>query len=356
MSFYSDYPVQNGGSGGVITLNGLSGALTLVAGSGITITPSGSNITIASTGGGGGANTTLSNLDTPTAINQDLLSLDNTQNIGSLSTPNWFASIVSNTFQVVDSSGAQLGHFNSNTGVLQLSSISGTQFTINGDGAGLSLNALTAGDLNLNASAGNVNLSGLAIVLNAPIIFNEFITGVIQTFDESGGNNSAQLTIKSGNTDSGDNSGNLILQSGFGTNCPSGQVQIFSGDTTGGTNSGQVNIRTGNVDTAGDSGRLNLFTGDGFDSDTGIMFLNTGNTSGSGNSAGMFLQSGNASGSGNSGSINISTGTINSGTRGDILFDSNNLQVNGNPGASGTFTTVDSKTITVLNGIIISIV
>lgn len=72
-NFYSSYPVEGGGSGGVTTLNSLSGALTLVAGSGITVTPSGSNITIAATGGGGGANTALSNLTSPTAINQTLI-------------------------------------------------------------------------------------------------------------------------------------------------------------------------------------------------------------------------------------------------------------------------------------------
>jgi len=51
-SGWIDLP-ENGGTGGVASLNGLSGALTLVAGSGITITPSGSDITISSTGGGG---------------------------------------------------------------------------------------------------------------------------------------------------------------------------------------------------------------------------------------------------------------------------------------------------------------
>lgn len=73
-AFYARYPVQGGSAAGVASLNSLTGALILAEGSGITITPSGSDtLTIAATGGGGGANTTLSNLDTPTAINQDLL-------------------------------------------------------------------------------------------------------------------------------------------------------------------------------------------------------------------------------------------------------------------------------------------
>lgn len=71
-NFYAKYPPNSGGGSGVTSLNSLTGALTLVAGSGITITPSGSNITIAATGASG-ANTALSNLTSPTAINQSLL-------------------------------------------------------------------------------------------------------------------------------------------------------------------------------------------------------------------------------------------------------------------------------------------
>jgi hypothetical protein len=64
--------ILSGFSGGVSSLNGLEGALNLIAGSGITITPSGTNITISATVTGA-ANQYLSNLLSPTAINQDLL-------------------------------------------------------------------------------------------------------------------------------------------------------------------------------------------------------------------------------------------------------------------------------------------
>lgn len=72
-----------GGGGGVTTLNGLSGAVVLAAGTNITLTPVGNTITIDAAGGGSGANDTLSNLTSPTAINQDLLpAAHNTQSLG----------------------------------------------------------------------------------------------------------------------------------------------------------------------------------------------------------------------------------------------------------------------------------
>lgn len=65
-NFYASYPVSSGGSGGAVTsVNSMTGAVVLTA----------SDV--------GAANTTLSNLDTPTAINQNLLfATDATNDIG----------------------------------------------------------------------------------------------------------------------------------------------------------------------------------------------------------------------------------------------------------------------------------
>lgn len=82
-NFYSKYSANEPASV-VTSLNGLNGALTLAAGSGISITPSGSTLTIAASGGSG-ANTALSNLAS-VAVNTDLLpGVDNSIKLGSSS-------------------------------------------------------------------------------------------------------------------------------------------------------------------------------------------------------------------------------------------------------------------------------
>jgi|ERR1019366_1179285 hypothetical protein len=56
---------------GVSSFNALTGVVTISAGANVTLTPSGNNISIAASGSSG-ATTTLNNLTSPTAINQDL--------------------------------------------------------------------------------------------------------------------------------------------------------------------------------------------------------------------------------------------------------------------------------------------
>ncbi len=62
---------DTGGVSGVTSFNTLTGNITLAAGTGISLTPSGSTVTVAATGSG--ANTALSNLSSPTAVNRNLI-------------------------------------------------------------------------------------------------------------------------------------------------------------------------------------------------------------------------------------------------------------------------------------------
>lgn len=81
-TFYAKYTGDIGQLAGVVSLNGLSGSVSLVAGSGITITPSGNNLTITSSSSSS-ANQALSNLTSPTSVNQSLIpDVNNTHDLG----------------------------------------------------------------------------------------------------------------------------------------------------------------------------------------------------------------------------------------------------------------------------------
>ncbi len=132
-NFYSRYSAL--GSGGtsqlVSSLNGLDGALTLVGASGIVITassPGASDITIS---GSGLANTTLSNLTSPTAINNSLLPVGSI-NLGDANGAHWGTLAVNSIGCYIENAGLDItgqdGLFllangiNSGTGIIELDS------------------------------------------------------------------------------------------------------------------------------------------------------------------------------------------------------------------------------------------
>lgn len=206
-NFYARYPDKPD----VTSLNSLTGALTLAAGSNITITPSGGNtLTIASTGGGSGANTALSNLDVTTAINADLTFANRgggaqvivkTANITGDNTDDL-------TLTTGDSSDAASGSLNI---------ISGTGAAATGN-----VNIQTGIPSDPAGSPGNINIQpGLSTSVGFP-----------------GGN----VTITAGIGDSG---GGLDLQAGTATgdNSTGGTVGIRSGGISGmDSTSGNINV------------------------------------------------------------------------------------------------------------------
>lgn len=116
-------------------------------------------------GGASGANTALSNLVAPTSVNQDLLSLDNTQNVGTES--NWFANMVSQGFEVVDSGGSKVGDLSSGAGAFVIEAAGGNGVNINGTNGPVLLSTAsspirlttTAGEIDLTSGSGqNINM------------------------------------------------------------------------------------------------------------------------------------------------------------------------------------------------------
>lgn len=171
-----------------------------------------------------GANTNLSNLDSPTAINQTLLpDSDLGRDIGDPT--NRFSTIYcedvtsGDTSLLVDS-GFQTGGGNS---------------------------------ASVNVFSGNVE---------------DGTSGLMQ--------------VNSGNATGTGSSGNLSLLSGFSITGSSGVVEIASGDVGGSSDSGIATFKSGRNLGTGDSGNLTLKSGDTVDGDSGDVELSAGEAGGSG--------------------------------------------------------------------------
>lgn len=152
-TFFAEYPPK--GSNNVVTsLDGMTGAITLIAGANITITDGLGTITIASTGGSG-ANQFLSNLLSPTAINQ-ILNFD-TGTTGIIQTKN---DNTANTQDMEVLSGASTG-FNSGNIVSYTGNAesSGAQIVQTGIAASGTSGSITLQSGNAATTSGNILLS-----------------------------------------------------------------------------------------------------------------------------------------------------------------------------------------------------
>lgn len=151
-NFYAKYSANEPATV-VTSVNGLNGAVTLAAGSGITITPAANTLTIAASGGSG-ANTTLSNLTSPTAINQNLLpSADDTRILGTAVTnrfkEGYFSSIVgvgrypfggaTPGAAIVNGAAPGLSVYNGGSDAYNVVADAGSGVSIQNPGAGVSL-------------------------------------------------------------------------------------------------------------------------------------------------------------------------------------------------------------------------
>lgn len=219
----------------------------------------------AGSSGGAGANTTLSNLTSPTAVNQDLI-LDGGH---AIQTKNQAAATEYVEIQTGNSSGAASGDMSIHTGS--------------------AASNFNTGSLNIQSWPA----AGAAISGNV---------GVSTGGSYSTGGNSGTLTFGSGGADF--NTGNVTIQSGNSVNAGiTGSLGVVTGEGIGiGGASGQMLISTGSANLA--SGLLNILTG----------------ASSTGNSGEISVSTGDAA-VGNSGNVQIQTGTA-VGQKGNIILNS----------------------------------
>lgn len=208
------------------------------------------------------------------------------------------------------------GSGNSGSISLTIGSTSGTKGTINLKDGSESLGAGAIWTLQDTAGTGhwqaagssgaNTSLSNLTspTALNQDLIWASATPGTLQTFDQSGGLGTQNLTIRTGSS-SNNTSGALLVESGPGTG------------TFGG--SGNATFQSGN--SAGQSGDVFVLSGTSGNGDnSGVVTVASSPGAGSGSSSGNIdIHSGTNTGTGSSGNILLTVGTT-TGTRGNFKF------------------------------------
>ena len=269
-------PITKGGTGGIA-----AGSIIIGGGAGVGIPlgigTAGQVLTVAggvptwATGGGGGANTALSNLVSPTAVNQDLI------------------------FTKVPAAAS---------------------FVRTEDGGGVNSQDLNLATGTSSASSGSVIVKSGIVTGNSSNPSGSLLLGSGNATGSSGNSGSVQLTSGTSTGASGaisiftgqaPNPGNLLIQTGAttGTGTVSGTVTIKSGTATqSNSSSGLVLIQTS--DAPGATGNIGLSTGNSTltAGNSGGLSFNTGNTI-NGTSGGMSFFVGVPSGSGVTGAITM---------------------------------------------------
>jgi hypothetical protein len=244
------------------------------------------------------ANKTLSNLTSPTAINQDLI-FDKAS--AKLKTDNETGATASESLAISTGTVAT-----GNSGALTLE-------TGNSSGAGGNTGALVIG------SGDATNVGGSA--------------------------NSGSVEVKSGASNGAD-SGFVDLASGDSNTGTTGPVSVYSGGSSSTTeNTGDIYIGSGylsNASAAGTTGGLLVESGSGIaDANSGNLDIRSGGVV-DGVSGELLIKSGNASGTGNSGNVSIESGVASGGTRGNVKLDGSEIDVSSKKVtnlASGTVST-----------------
>ena len=308
------------------------------------------NLSWITAGGGGGANQSLSNLTSPTAINQDLIfntaalaflktkddSLATTQAMTITTGDESGAAFTSGAMLLKTGSsigttasggltintGANTNAANGNSGTITLQSgpTSGSSATSSTTGSlllrtGAPVGAGTSGPITMESGANNSTMPSGSITIRSGI--------------NSGTGSSGGVTITTGSKSVGGSSGNTSIATGATTTSNSGIISIISGSPSGNAQSGGITARSGSA-TSGTSGTVNFRSGDG--ATTGSAQYGTGNATGTGGSGTVTINSGQATGSGASGSWTGGSGQTLTSHSGAVTLTSG-VALGGNSGA-----------------------
>jgi len=280
------------------------------------------NGTGGGSGGGSGANFALSNLSSPTAINQNL----------------FFATGTSAVLQTKDEA-AKPQDLLIQTGMPTVTDTEGGSLSLNTGnvtGVGQGGNLILTTGTSVDGSGGTIGLAtgtSTGIGESGPI--------AISTGPNSGTGTSGNMQITTGSAAAAASGGIDITTGNAGTSSStSGAFRVFTGN---GFSSGEIDLTTGQaaIDTAtgamtfdtgdasgiGQSGGFNVNTGQTADGNSGGLSLLTGQPSGTGTSGAVSIQSGsppNAGGSGGSGGVTLKSGETGSGgsSSGSVLVTS----------------------------------
>lgn len=276
----------------------------------------------------GQANKTLSNLTSPTAINQDLIFDKTTPILKSKDT----TGVDSASLSVLTGSVTTTG----SSGSLTLSSgpsvsASGVVLLSSGNTTGTSIPTGAVTIRSGNTGAGNASSGAVTITTGTSSGTN--VTGalVLSTGVSPGLAGSGNISMISGNvtTNTSGSSGIITIASGTsvaGATGATGSISMSSGNHASPTNAaGIVTIKTGDqtgtafsgtgAATTVTTGAITSATATGTSGGTNVL---SGNAAGSAATGAVTVRSGNATGTGNSGNVVIQTGSVTSGTRGTI--------------------------------------
>lgn len=261
-----------------------------------------------------GANKSLSNLTSPTAINQDLI----------------FATTPNSYLKTEDTN---------NVSSANLTVITGDAAGVGGD----------SGELLLHTGSGQS--SGTISILSGNTTQDDYNTGTVQisTGNPTGIGVSGSIVISSGDSTNGQSGLISLITGQVSGSDASGMINILTGQTAGGSGTGNININTGNPTAdninsggiisatgsctgSGQSGIYQFISGNTVDGPSGQFTINTGSVTGAATSGTISVSSGNNAGTGGSGDIGIQSGATDTGGSGGVAIQSGNVTSAGTSG------------------------